>query len=276
LDFDELFLRSSLVGQPIAVLLRPHADFLPGVEDLFRWQEFLSRVSPGPRHSVTLWCEHFPQTPFPARRDGVRLRAEVTPDASTGEAFGRFVRSRSEGMIAWVEQSTLPSEELWRELLGRVEHADIVSIRRRRRLSAMFAWPWERLARSIWGVPFADPFSPITLFRREAIAPLTFQTAGAMLHWELAAKATYLVRLIDEVSIPDRRSSWARLPLQADAWRLWATPDLSLAPVSPPPLPRLCEREPLTHRASPRHRATFRPGPPSPLSRRDHFPRAYS
>ncbi len=102
----------------------------------------------------------------------------MTPDPNAGEAFSAALRERTEPIVVWAEGNSVPSDEEWKELLSRLEHADIVSLRRASSGQAMMAWPIEKFVRAILGIAFGDPLSPVKVMRREAVAPITLQMKG--------------------------------------------------------------------------------------------------
>jgi hypothetical protein len=208
LEFEDLFVRSSLAGQSIAVLLRPSAEFTPTGDVVIQWQELLSRACPEQSHSVTRLSASWPSDELPARIGSIRLRTLVIPTPDAGEALIAAIRERTEPIIVWAERQTVPTEDEWKDLLSRLEHADIVSLRRAYSGLAMIAWPIEKVMRGILGIAFGDPLSPIKVMRREAVAPISLQMEGAGVHLEMAAKGTYLIRLIDELPTRERRATW--------------------------------------------------------------------
>ncbi len=233
MEFEDLFVRSSLAGQPIAVLLRPNDEFVPTDDVLIAWQELLSRTLPDRSHSVTRLLATWPSNVLPARIGSVRLRTSLHSRPESGEAFTEVLRERTEPIVVWAEGESLPTDDQWNELLSRLEQADIVSLRRAFSWQAIFTWPIEKLMRGILGIAFGDPLSPIKVMRREAVAPITLQMEGAGVHLELAAKGTYLIRLIDEVPTPDRRASWLAALGSEGISRFLVRPILSLVELPP-------------------------------------------
>lgn len=231
MDYDDLFVRSTLVGEPIAVILRPAA----GESSVDRrvavnWLELLQSVPASRDHSVTVLAKSFASDSSPARMGKVRLRTLVVDEPESGDALTTALRERSEPIVVWAEGPAAASMDVLTQLRDRLEHADMVSIRRRRSWGSLVAWPIERLVRMLLGIPFADPLAPIKMLRREAFAPMTFEMAGAGLHLEVLAKGTYLVRLVDEVATSDTRSSWLG-PIclgLAGVGRFWFSPRLDL------------------------------------------------
>ncbi|MBY0585635.1 hypothetical protein K2X85_00555 [bacterium] len=228
MDYDELFVRSSLVGQPVAVLLRPStlsSTFDPEV--ILAWQAALARLAPNVLHSITVLAENF-SDPLPARVGNVRLRTAVATDPTSGRALTAFLQDRIEPIILWAEGDTVPAVDFIRKVLDRLEFADVVMARRRRTWGAILAWPIEKLVRGFLGIPFGDPLSPFKGLRRDAFAPIRFELSGDAVHLELSAKGTYLIRLVDEVPSKDRRSSWLSALVARGLGRFLTSPNLDL------------------------------------------------
>jgi hypothetical protein len=79
---------------------------------------------------------------------------------------------------------------------------------RRRRLTRWVAsTPW----RWVFAVPVNDVHTPYQLHRLSKVASIPLQSVSSFFDVEVLAKATFLGHLIDEVSVPDVRSSRPRV-----------------------------------------------------------------
>ena len=205
MDFVDLFERKSLVGKGISVVVRP-AD----VEANSTGRSFQTAVDAvisllGERASgaeIIFLVESFPSAPPPTRINGTRIRFVVVVNSESGMALTTGIRAARNPVLLFVDDEVSLNRDELKGLLERLEYADIVSGRRRKRWSsASLCWPIDRLLRSVLGVPFTDPFCPIKIARREALAEVHLDQNGPRADFELLAKATYLIRLVDEVRI---------------------------------------------------------------------------
>lgn len=97
------------------------------------------------------------------------------------------------------------------------------------------SYPWHgsnsvilrHLFRWIYGVPLLDPFSGCKLYRTEFLKRIPIQSDGVFIHVELAAKATFLAYIIDEVPL-SHQLILASIPklstLYIDCWSCFKNP----------------------------------------------------
>lgn len=196
MEFTDLFLRPPLAGQPISLLLTDVAESeLPSI--LSQAVTFLTQRGPG--NEILLAVPQFPQTRLPARARGQRIRFVIVPEGSEGSRLTALVSAARHPILAWFDPQGFPSADKLSEMVERLEHADLVVGRRRRNWLGWFAWPMNAALRGVLGLTVSDPTCPAKLFRRDSFQGTEWTGDGAFLHVEFHAKATYLVRLIDEV-----------------------------------------------------------------------------
>lgn len=98
-------------------------------------------------------------------------------------------------------------------------------------------WRSTAIAYSLWTLfasPFHDPYSPIKLWRTEFLRRCPLQSHGDFALVELAAKATFLATLVDEVPVM-ATESFAVQPVAGenvwrDGWRVFCHPEFVQAP----------------------------------------------
>lgn len=199
----------------------------------------------------------YPYAPADLRKllDRIEVRDELLgrqPDLISGCRTGRPVPAP----VQWVGRGW---RVFWRVAAGMS-------------LAPAPAWPGLReylyngFAGWVFGSPLADVNSAFKLYRAAFLRRFPIQSDGDFVHTELAAKATFLTSLVDELPLtasaePIRPSSFGR-----DLWRVFQNPDFGT------PAPAAAPTEPPVVSAVPDSRA---PEPPeedrtSPQSHRGH------
>lgn len=94
------------------------------------------------------------------------------------------------------------------------------------------AWPgFRQYLFGLWvgwtlGVPFTDVNSKFKLFRTAFLKRFPIQSDGEFVHAELAAKATFLTSIMDEIPLSPAAVSEAKHPsMWRDFWRVFNNPD---------------------------------------------------
>lgn len=97
---------------------------------------------------------------------------------------------------------------------------------------------WLRwLARWVYGIPLHDPFSGCKLYRTEFLRRFPIQSGGPFVHVEIAAKATFLTSIVDEVVLrpqPAAVTVPSLAALRSDCWRCLTDPQFTMSPTTPP------------------------------------------
>jgi hypothetical protein len=92
------------------------------------------------------------------------------------------------------------------------------------------------LCRWVYGVPLADPFSGCKLYRTDFLRRFPIQSDGPFVHVEIAAKATFLTSIIDEIYLSPQTADISVPPsttLRADCWRCFRHPKFVIAVPKP-------------------------------------------
>lgn len=241
MDFDALFYRPDLSGQPVSLLVR----FTPATEVVATIQRALALLKhrSTPDEIVLLVPRSAPRH-LPARMFGKRVRLVVCQQPDSGEALQQGIAACSHDAIVMTDADmTLDAgelEELLRRLSGSptTTPADIVTTLRPGRSHKLLKTilvilaglaggivgnflPWEvpltgfsaaalvtlvilnlgAIVRFIFGIPVADPGCPVKAVRKKAANGIVLQTSGYLVDLELIAKLTFLTTLIDEMPI---------------------------------------------------------------------------
>lgn len=102
------------------------------------------------------------------------------------------------------------------------------------------AWPGAReylynaFAGWVFGSPLADVNSAFKLYRTEFLRRFPIQSDSDFIHTELAAKATFLTSLVDELPLTPAAAEPARPSFGRDLWRVFKNPDFG-TPATPAP-----------------------------------------
>jgi len=168
----------------------------------------------------------YPYSPADLRPmlDRIEVRDEVfgrQPDLISGCRTGR----PAPAAVVWLGRSW---RGFWRVAAGM-------------HLQPLPAWPGLReylygaFVGWVFGVPLADVNSAFKLYRTAFLKRFPIQSDGDFVHAELAAKATFLTSIMDEVALtpalppePVPRSFWAEM------WRVFQRPDFG-TPLAPTP-----------------------------------------
>jgi len=123
-----------------------------------------------------------------------------------------------------------------------------------------------------FGVPLADVNSQFKLFRTAFLRRVPIQSDGDFVHTELAAKATFLTSIMDEIALsPAVAPETPRPSVWKDFWRVFNDPDFgTIAPpvagepgsTSPPEVP-VTAPDAVPDARGPEHTL---PAPPAPLA----------
>lgn len=109
-------------------------------------------------------------------------------------------------------------------LLKAISRADHVVGSRRSSFWSRLIRSWKsRTWRIIFAAPWKDVHSPCRIHRREKLEELIFQSRSSFLEIEIAAKATFLGHLLDEVEIDDLAGQPSKRHL-ADIARVFQNP----------------------------------------------------
>lgn len=206
MDFDALFERPSLAGQGISVVIRPHLSARSSSQALAPSaivNKLLPLLAAQSRPAEILFLvDSFPPVMPAARINGMRVRFVRSTHPESGRSLMGAIRQTRYSILLLVDEPVSIDGAELKQLLERLELCDIVVGRRSKRWSwASFAWPADRLLRSLLGIPFTDPFCPIKIGRREAVCEIHLDRDGILADLELLAKGTSLVRLVDEVRL---------------------------------------------------------------------------
>ena len=100
-------------------------------------------------------------------------------------------------------------------------------------------YAFNRLVRTVFGVPLDDTNSAFKLYRTAFLKRFPIQSDGDFVHAELVAKATFLTSIMDEVPLtpkPDPAPAFG--PWRAEMVRLFRHPTFVVPPAAePPPAP---------------------------------------
>ncbi|MCS7271659.1 MAG: hypothetical protein NZ703_11305, partial [Gemmataceae bacterium] len=98
----------------------------------------------------------------------------------------------------------------------------------------------------IYGIPLLDPFSGLKIYRTDFLKRFPLQSDGPFVHIEIAAKATFLTSLVDEILLTPCIAPIVLPPpaiLRPDCWRCFRQPQFTRTmeqkdpAVFTPPLP---------------------------------------
>jgi glycosyltransferase involved in cell wall biosynthesis len=100
-------------------------------------------------------------------------------------------------------------------------------------------WWFSTRVQWVFGVPLADVNSCFKLFRTDFLRSFPIQSDGDFVHTELAAKATFLTSIMDEVPLTPKPDPIPPLgPVSADRRRLFSNPEFRYPPPQPPSPPQ--------------------------------------
>jgi hypothetical protein len=168
-----------------------------------------------------------------------RVAMVLTPDLTPGrgQAIHRIGRG-AEAPVVLVARTTSPlPESVLKALLDAIDRADHVWTRRPvaggwgGRLAR---WLRNLPARVVLALPVADPHAPFSVHRREKLAAIPLQSRSDFVDIELAAKATFLGHLIDQVDMPDIARPAPRADVR-DRLAVLKHPTFRVEPDPPPP-----------------------------------------
>lgn len=200
MDYLDLFKRTPIHDQPVSVIVR-------GTIDRQRIDQVIERVSHtvasrGIPLEVIFLVDSYPRELPPVRVAGIRIRFHIRPCPQSGESLMSAIRHARFPIILFADTHSSWTMNEIDEFFTRLSEADIVVGKRKKRWSAAsFLWPIDRIVRCIFAVPFADPFCAIKLARKDAIEAIHLDQSGLLADFELAAKSTYMIRLVDEVAL---------------------------------------------------------------------------
>lgn len=240
IDFDALFDRHQVSHLPVTLIVR----YIPKTRVLAttnRAIELLDQLHGVDRFhtgdEIVLLADRSAPSHLPARINGVRVRVLTSEHPDSGEMLSSAIRDSQNSVIVLLDSGLTLQPDEFRELLNRLDHADIVTTCRPGRshklmksvlsvtagllagwlgflywqapltgffvgfLGALGVLNMGPIFRRSFGIPVSDPVCPIKAFRKEAADGIPLQCDAFAAEMELVAKLTFLTTLVDELPI---------------------------------------------------------------------------
>lgn len=195
MDLDDFLSRPSLAGYPLSLVLRlePTDDAetaLKGAQALLQGRH--------PLDEILIPRDAFPLT-APRPDSSPRIKA-IPSSLGTSRGLELALRLCRWPIVLTYSPAVRLTKEKLAEMLTYLDQCDLVAGKRR---GATTWWSYlpERPFRWLLGVPVADPFCPVKLLRRPAVANIVLQSNESFVDFELIAKLTYLTSLMDECDV---------------------------------------------------------------------------
>lgn len=222
MDLEALLYRPAIAGAPISLLLPLGRQTID--PELLDRAVSLLRETRG--SEVLLILAQAPPDWLPARRQDVRIRYQIDREPESGAAWERAIRASRGTIVVMSDSRVSLTPSLLKDFLDRLDGCDLVVGRRETSWSAK-RWVGV-LLRWLFAVPGADPWCPIRVFRRSAVADVPLQSDGPWVLFEMLAKLTYFSALVDEQMIPVSVGPAAGPPLAMPAFvfrpKFWQYP----------------------------------------------------